>query len=100
MFRIPGETPDFGQDENRPLFVTSGYLAGHFRTRVHAYASLQPTRYFQCSKFPFVDLLRRDYVCKNARSRPQKKKKEAFNVRKSKIILSRERNSKYHVNGE
>jgi len=37
--RAPRETADFG-GRNRPLFVTSDYLAGHFRTRLRAYAPL------------------------------------------------------------
>lgn len=43
------------RDQNRPLFVTSGYLAGHFRTRVGTYSL--PTAAYQifrcsCSKLP------------------------------------------------
>lgn len=52
---IHGRDSRLWRDQNRPLFVTSGYLAGHFRTRVGTYSL--PTVAYQifrcsCSKLP------------------------------------------------
>ena len=51
---IHGRDGRLWRNQNRPLFVTSGYLAGHFRTRVGTYSGHcgLPDISMSCSKLP------------------------------------------------
>lgn len=51
---IHGRDARLRRNQKRPLFVTSGYLAGHFRTRVGTYSGHcgLPDISMSCSKLP------------------------------------------------
>lgn len=83
-YRVPGDSR-LRSDQREPLFVTSGYLVGHFRTRVYVGRfALRPTRYFRRSKFPsdhiaVSDLPTRLRSRKCALARVKKEHSEGYN---------------------